>query len=296
MGTDARRPRAASTARALLVCLSMTATAQGQAAGKAAGQAAGPAEGTVSGTLTIDATTTAMTHAVRVSRQNAFDETATDPVVVLSNRALTAEEAADEAALLARAARGELVAMAIRFDGRRGKRQLFNVSISSRGQGDVVRLPDVWFAYTFKGGAGTLKMVSREFAGRTYATAVEFSVPMPAETTAEAASPAAPALPPPSRTDADRQKATALLIDALREGDEQRALAIVALGVDPNGRDEKMGIPVIGWAVLMCQPLVVKALVELEANITFERIPGMTLLDEATAACPEAVLFLRGVP
>jgi hypothetical protein len=102
-----------------------------------------------------------------------------------------------------------------------------------------------------------------------------------------------PPLPPPSKSDVDRKAATALLIQALQEGDERRSLDIVALGVDPNGRDEKMNIPAINWAVMMCQPPVVKALVELKADLTHERLPGMTLLSEATAACPDAVPFLR---
>jgi hypothetical protein len=83
------------------------------------------------------------------------------------------------------------------------------------------------------------------------------------------------------------------LIEALQEGDEARSLEIIKLGIDPNGRDERMKIPVIGWAVLMCQPPVVAALVELKADVKHERLPGMTLMDEAKAACPEAVGYLR---
>jgi hypothetical protein len=54
-----------------------------------------------------------------------------------------------------------------------------------------------------------------------------------------------------------------------------------------------MKIALINWAVLMCQPLVVKELVALKADLTHERIPGMTLLSEATAACPDAVPHLK---
>jgi hypothetical protein len=50
---------------------------------------------------------------------------------------------------------------------------------------------------------------------------------------------------------------------------------------------------VINWAVLMCQPPVVGALVELKADLRTERLPGMTLLSEARAACPDAVGFLK---
>ena len=81
-------------------------------------------------------------------------------------------------------------------------------------------------------------------------------------------------LPPPSKTAADRAKATALLIEALQEGDEARSLAIIKLGIDPNGRDQKIGIALINWAVLMCQPPVVAALVELKADLTTSGCPG----------------------
>jgi hypothetical protein len=254
-----------------------------------------PEAGRAIGTLSIDGTAVTMSFAVRTTRQNAFDDLAQDPVVVVSNVQLTAAEASDEAALFARAQRGELVSMALRFDGRPGRGKLFNVAISHAGASDIVRLPDLWFQYTFKGGRGTLALEPREFNAHIYAGTVEFAVVMPVETAA-ATVPAAPAtlrLPPPSKTDAERSAASALLIAALQEGDEQRALAIVALGIDPNARDQKMGIPLINWAVLMCQPPIVEALVTLKADVTHQRLPGMTLLSEAQAACPDAVPFLR---
>jgi hypothetical protein len=138
-----------------------------------------------------------------------------------------------------------------------------------------------------------MTLPEHELAGRKYAAKVEFSVPMPAEPTEEAATPTTRALPPPSKTDADRQKASQLLNEALQEGDEARALAIVPLGIDPNARDPKMGIALINLEVLMCQPPVVSALVELKADLTHERLPGMSLLSEARAACPEAVGYLK---
>ncbi len=251
--------------------------------------------GKASGTITINGTATRLTHAVRTTRQNRFDETASDTVVVLSNRSLTTQQATDEAWLFARAERGELVALALCFDGRPGRGRLFNVALFHKGLIEIALLPDLVFESTFNGGAGTLKMASREFRGHTYAASVEFAITVPAETAVTAATPGAggPPLPPPSTSDADRRRATALLIDALQEGDERRSLEIITLGIDPNGRDEKMGIAAINWAVLMCQPLVVKALVELKADLKHERLPGMTLLREAVAACPDAVPYLR---
>lgn len=251
------------------------------------------ADSTGSGSLAIDGAPVELSHVIKTMRKNPFNDFFSDPVIILSNKPLSEGEAADDAALLARAKKGDIVAVAVRFDGRPKRGQLFNVGIAHEGLQETLLLPDVWFKYTFKEGKGTLTMAPREMAGRTYATDVKFSVPMPAAVVEEAAGAVARELPPPSKTDADRQRASQLLIDALQEGDEARALAIVALGIDPNARDPKMSISLINWAVLMCQPPIVAALVELKADLTHERLPGMTLLAEARAACPEAVGYLK---
>ena len=251
--------------------------------------------GTVRGSIAVDGVATSLTHSVRITRPNTFNDFFSDTVVVLSSQPLTAAEAADDPVLVSRAKRGEIVTVAVRFDGRPKRGQLFNVAINHPELTETALLPDVWFKYAFKGGVGTLTLDRREFSGRIYTIDAEFTVPMPAETTAtaDATTSAGAALPPPSKTPADRAKASALLIDALQEGDEQRSLEIIKLGIDPNARDQKMSIPLINWAVLMCQPPVVGALVELKADLTHERLPGMTLLSEARAACPDAVGFLR---
>ncbi len=246
-----------------------------------------------SGTITVNGVTTPLTHAIKTTRKNLFNDFFSDTVVVLSNQPVTQKEADDDASLFARAQKGELVTVVVRFDGRPKRGQLFNVAFNHQGLPETALLPDVWFKYTFKGGAGTLKMESHEFAGRTYATDVQFSVPMPVETVEETKAATAQGLPAPSKTEGDRQKASQLLIAALQEGDEARAVAVVALGIDPNARDPKMGIALVNWAVLMCQPQVVAALVELKADLNHERLPGMTLLAEARAACPEAVGYLK---
>jgi hypothetical protein len=246
-----------------------------------------------SGSLVIDGTTIELAHAVKTTRKNPFNDFFSDPVVILSDKPVSEDEAASDAALLARAQQGDTVILAVRFDGRPKRGQLFNVGIAHKGLQDTVLLPDVWFKYTFKAGAGTLTLAPQEMSGHTYATDVKFSIPMPVEATDEEKTAATLALPGPSKTDADRQRASQLLVDALQEGDEARALAIVPLGIDPNFKDSKMGIALINWAVLMCQPPVVAALVELKADLTHERLPGMTLLAEARAACPEAVGYLR---
>jgi hypothetical protein len=254
--------------------------------------------GTASGTVTIDGVTTTLAHAVFTTRTNVFDEVTPDPVIVISNEPLTVQEAADDATLAAKSQSGGLVAIGVRFDGRPGRGlPLFNIGLRYKGAPEPVLLPDVYFKVTFKDGAGTLLMPSREFAGHRYAAKLEYAVKIPKEVTealtAKAAATAEFKLPPPSKTAADRRAAGMLLIDVLQEGDEAKALAVLALGVDPNVADEKMKIPLINWALLMCQPLVVKGLVELKADLSHERLPGMTLLTEAAAACPDAVPFLK---
>jgi hypothetical protein len=250
------------------------------------------AESTGSGTVTINGATTELRYVIKTTRTSPFNNFFSDPVIILSNRPVSQQEADDDNALVARANAGDFVAVAVRFDGRPKRGQLFNIGLFHQGLSEPALVPDVWAKYTFKGGAGTVTLPPRELAGRTYATDVKFSIPMPAEAAEEKAD-APRDLPPPSKTDADRQRTSQLLIQALQEGDEARALAIIPLGIDPNARDPKMNIALINWAVLMCQPPVVAALVELKADLNHERLPGMTLLTEARAACPEAVGYLR---
>jgi hypothetical protein len=246
-----------------------------------------------SGTVTINGKTTALSHVIKTSRKNPFNDFFSDPVIILSDKPLSEAEAADDKALVARARKGELTTVAVRFDGRPKRGQLFNIGINHQDLEETALLPDVWAKYTFTGGAGKVTLPAHELAGHTYALDVAFTVPIPAETVSEEAKATTRELPPPSKTDADRQKAAQLLIEALQEGDEARALAIIPLGIDPNARDPKMGIALINWAVLMCQPPVVSALVDLKADLSHERLPGMTLLAEARAACPEAVGYLK---
>jgi hypothetical protein len=252
-----------------------------------------PTASTGSGSVTINGTTTELAHAIKTTRKNPFNDFFSDPIVILSNKPITQQEADDDAALLARAQKGDVITVAVRFDGRPKRGQLFNVAVNHAGLSETALFPDVWFKYTFKQGAGTLRLDAHELAGRTYATDVKFFMPMPAETADDTKAEATKGLPPPSKSDADRGRASQLLIDALQDGDEARAMAIIALGIDPNARDPKQGIALINWAVLMCQPPVVNALVEMKADLSHERLPGMTLLAEARAACPEAVGYLK---
>jgi hypothetical protein len=244
-----------------------------------------------SGSVTIDGKTTELSHVIKTERKNPFNDFFSDPVIILSNRPISEAEAADDRALLKRAQTGELVTVNVRFDGRPKRGQLFNIGINHQGLNETALLPDVWVKYSLKGGDGKVTLPEHELAGRMYAATVEFSVPMPVPAVEEPTT--TRELPPPSKSDADRQKASQLLIEALQEGDEALALSVIKLGIDPNARDPKMNIAIINWAVLMCQPAVVEQLVELKADLNHERLPGMTLLAEARAACPEAVGYLR---
>ena len=88
-----------------------------------------------------------------------------------------------------------------------------------------------------------------------------------------------------------QSNATALVVAAIMKKDQDQAIKIIKLGVDPNNKDQ-YGIPLLNWAVMSCLPRVVQTLVDRGADLTYERAPGMTILTEA-GACPEAEKILR---
>jgi len=255
------------------------------------------------GTVTISGVTTPLAFAVETRKENLFDSKRQDVVVVLSDKPLGKTAAEDEIELSMRARTGELVVLALRIDGNK----LVNVQMSHKGLSGIALLPGAWFQYNAaKPGVGGLKLDSREFDGRTYAASVEFTAapasrpaPPPAPTALpppppppKAAPPAAqPKLPPATMSNLDRKSATAFLVQAMMKKDEHQALELIKLGANPNGRDSS-GIPMLNWAVMMCQPAVVQALVNANADLKYERAPGRTIMTEA-GACPEAATILR---
>jgi hypothetical protein len=256
--------------------------------------------GRATGTVIIDRIASPLTFAVETRMENLFDEKKRDLVFVLTDNPLGATKPDDEVALSLRARRGELLALALRVDGG----TLVHVTVSYRGLKGLVILPGFWFQYAAtRPGAGTLKLAKRDFEGHSYEidasfTATPYTAPRqtaapPSAATTAAATPATPAVAPARATtsNSDRKQATVLLIQALMQRDEHRALEIIRLGVDPNGRDQS-GVPVLSWAVMMCQTPVVKALIEAKADLKYERAPGMTILAEA-GACPDAAKILR---
>lgn len=257
--------------------------------------------GKASGSFSYDTATVPLAYAVEARVENLFDSSKTDTLVVLSDRSLGATAPGDDIELSLKARNGEIAALALRVDG--GK--LVNVSVFHKGLSGKVLLPGAWFQYTpVKPNVGSLKLAAREFDGHKYACAVDFAAAAaPKPTAAEPPPPSKPSqpapqkasppppLPPATTSNIDPKAATALLVQAIMGKDEHRALEIIKLGADPNGRDQ-YGMPVLNWAVMMCQPQVVKALVDRKADLTYQRAPGMTILTEA-GACPEAAKILR---
>jgi hypothetical protein len=249
------------------------------------------------GTITIDKATTTLSVAAETKVEGLFDSKKQDTLVVLSDKPLGATRPDDEIGLSMRARKGEMVVMALRIDGS----TLVNVKISHEGLSGYVTLPGAWFQYTAsKRGTGTLKLNPRTFDGRSYACAVEFAAapaPDPAAAAAPVPPPAAAKDPPPAKlppattSNIDKKSATALLLQAMQDKDEHRAVELIKLGADPNGRDQS-GIPMLNWAIMMCQPNVVQALVIAKADLAYQRAPGLTPLAEA-GACPAAAKILK---
>lgn len=255
--------------------------------------------GKAAGTFTYGSTVVTLSHAVSVKVENLFDSAKKDTLVVLTDKPLGATAPDDDIELSLRARKGDITALMLRIDGSK----LVNTAVFHKGLAGKSQLPGAWFQYTGSApGAGSLKLATREFDGNRYACAVEFAAaaaapaPSPAPAAAPVAAPvpakSAPPPPPPATTsNIDKKSLTALLVQALMQKDEHQALEIIKLGVDPNGRDQ-YGTPMLNWAVMVCQPQVVKALVDKKADLTYQRAPGMTILTEA-GACPEAAKILK---
>jgi len=129
--------------------------------------------GRATGTVTVDGTTLPLAFAVGTIKDNLFDGKKRDLVVVLTDKQLSATRPDDEIGLSLKAHRGELVVLALRFDGD----TLVNVTVSYKNLSGLVILPGAWFQYTpgSKPTAGTLKLPSREFEGHSYAVDVDFT-------------------------------------------------------------------------------------------------------------------------
>jgi hypothetical protein len=252
------------------------------------------------GSFSFDTTAVTLAHAVETKVEGLFDSTKQDTLVVLTDKPLGSTAPEDDIDLSMRARKGEIAALMLRIDGSK----LVNVSVFHKGVAGKVLLPGAWFDYkAAKPGTGTLKLASKEFDGRKYAANVEFAAitapkptaaPAPAPATAPAPAPApAPAktVPAPAAKPVAAPPSPARLVSLMMAKDEAGALEVIRMGVDPNAKDQ-YGMPMLSWAVMMCQPKVVQALVDKKANVNYSRSPGMTLLTEA-GACPDAVKILK---
>ncbi len=251
--------------------------------------------GTASGTVTLDQVITKLQFASSGTEENLFDSSKLDTIVAVTDRPLGGTSPADRFEISSQVGRGDLVAVVPRF----AANKLVNVGFGLKGENSLILLPAQWFQSSFAAdGSGTLKLSPRTSDGHAYACDLQFHAkayeapavepePVPVATPEPAAAPLAPA----TTSFMDPKVAADLLIAALMQKDEHQALELIKLGADPNGRDA-YGIGVLNYAVMMCMPKVVQALVDKKADLKYERAPGMTIMTEA-GACPEAATILK---
>jgi hypothetical protein len=257
--------------------------------------------GRARGTVTIDGTSSALAFAVSHEEEDLYDSAKNNTAVVLLDREAEAAVATDDWELAQAAKNAGLIALTLRLDGAK----LVNVRVNAPGLDGTVVLPGQWFTYRPANAsagetASSLQLAPRETDGHTYACAVEFTAapaaPAP-ETEPEAEpveeeTPAPPSdLPPATASTINPDSLTPLMVKAMMEKDEAQVLKLLQLGANPNARDS-YGTPVLSWAVMMCLPQAVQALVDAKVDLAYQRVPGMTILMEA-GACPAAEKILR---
>lgn len=257
--------------------------------------------GRASGTLTLDGRTTPLAFAYSHGEENLYDSAKQDTDVVLLDRDAEAAVVLSEWELAQAARNADLVSLTLRFDGAK----LLNARLNAPGLDGTSVLPGQWFTCrpaTASAGAtaGTVTLATHDANGHAVAATIEFHAvpvaPPPAPAAEEPAvepEPEAPPaeLPPATTSTIQPDSFTPLVVRAIMDKDEDEVLKLLKLGANPNGRDE-YGTPLLNWAVMMCLPRAVQALVDAKADLTYERAPGFTLLMEA-GACPEAEKILR---
>ncbi len=246
--------------------------------------------------MTVDDATATLAFEASVATTKPYNAPDQETLVVLSDRTLNNTSPEDDLELAQRARKGELAALTIRLDGTR----VVNVAFThSRLRGTVV-LPGSWFDFRPTKAApgtvaGSLGLARRQWDGHAYACAVEFvAEAAPRSSAAPGSSEATPTrVPQPSASArvTEAEMLTKLLLQAMMQKDEERAIRVLKLGADPNALD-KFGRPMLNWAVILCLPPVVQALVDAKADVTHVRPPGVMILQEASD-CPEAVKILR---
>jgi len=267
-----------------------------------AGQVFAAEPGKAVGSFSYDSTTVPLAYAVATKVEGLFDSSKQELLIVLTDKPLGSTKPDDDIDLSLRARKGDIAALMLRIDGAK----LVNVSVFHKGLAGKVLLPGAWFDYkASKPGTGSLQLAPRAFDDKKYAAKVEFAAmeapkPAPATPPPAPAPVAKPAPAPPAATpkpaaaapkEAPKPPSPAILVKLIMDKDEVGALEVIKMGADPNGKDQ-YGMPVLSWAVMMCQPKVVQALVDKKANVNYSRAPGMTVLAEA-GACPDAAKILK---
>ncbi len=252
--------------------------------------------GFANGQFLVDGASFKLSSAVFTTVENLFDNNKQDTLILISDRPLGNIAPDDSVEISLKARNGELFALSVRID--EGK--LINTTLYYKGLEGLVLLPGKWFTLSMKSkSSGNISLQEQVVDIHKYSCKIEFNgalainptvIPTKEPTILPLRSPA-PTLAPANTLFIEPKKLTPLLIKAMMEKDDQQALKLIKLGADPNGKDQ-YGTAVLNWAVMMCQPAVVKALVDAKADLTYARAPGLTILTEA-AACPEAESILK---
>ncbi len=262
----------------------------------ACGRANAQVPGTAKGTFSVDGKAVSVAFAEMTSVENLFDSSKKDIVVAVSDKPLGETMPDDEVTQQLRAREGAFAVFRLRI----ADKTLVNAGVNMPGIDGLLLLPGAWFEFeAAKDGAGKLKLVPpKTWDGHSYACDLEFA--------AKAAAPRKPAeeppppppsiaptptLPPASTSSIEPKRAAKLMVAAMMNRDDHQAIGLIKSGVDPNLRDE-YGVSMLSWAVMTCQPKIVEALVRAHADVSYERAPGMTILQEA-GACPEAAKLLK---
>jgi len=82
-----------------------------------------------------------------------------------------------------------------------------------------------------------------------------------------------------------------MLLEAIQGFKADVAVACIVAGADVNTPD-KDGLAPLNWAILYCQPPVVRALIDAGADVNYVRSGSLSVLQEAMA-CPDAVPMLK---
>ncbi|MBK7975269.1 MAG: hypothetical protein IPK07_18955 [Deltaproteobacteria bacterium] len=264
-----------------------------------------PALGSATGRFTFDGKAVALTHAYAYTGENLFDAKKKDTFVVVTDRALPADQAPDDEVQLHVVAReGGVIALRLRIaDGKAAGVALFHPAAEA-----LLLFPAQAASHTPGPAAagevsGHLKTPKPlELDGHAWSADLDFHAAIAPPKSAELTVPPAPAKAPPPEPEAapaprpkrdPRQSATEAkaIVAAIMTHDSARAVKYIQGGMDPNARDEN-GLSVLNWAVMSCDVPVVKALVDKGADVNYQRMPGYTMLTEA-GACPAAEKILR---